>query len=167
MISAAPEIQYCSTLAELPSAQQFTEWAHCVAAVAEMEEKDRARSFVVRLVDREEMAAINGEWRNKAYATNVLAFPFAEAIDAAHIPLGDIIICAPVVLDEARDQAKPFIDRLAHIFIHGMLHLLGYDHQSSAEAEIMEAFERDALARLGYASPYESNSARHSESLKG
>ena len=79
----------------------------------------------------------------------------ASSLTGEHIPLGDIVICAAVVQKEADEQGKPFIDRLAHMFVHGMLHILGYDHISTNEREEMEALEREALSRLGYANPYE------------
>ena len=155
MASTELEIQYCSSEDALPTPAQFSEWANCVAELATSSEIDAARSMVVRLVDREEMADLNNQWRDKDYATNVLAFPFAEPDAAAHIPLGDIVICPSVVQEEAQAQGKPFIDRMAHMLIHGMLHLLAYDHQSPEEAQAMEAVEQEALARLGYAKPYE------------
>lgn len=155
MILAAPQVQYCFSSDALPDAAQFAEWAQCLAEVAAISELDAARGIVVRLVDRAEMASLNRRWRGKDHATNVLAFPLEEDSVAAHIPLGDIVICPPVVQKEALDQEKPFIDRMAHMFVHGMLHLLGHDHESSGEAQTMEALEREALARLGYANPYE------------
>ena len=103
------------------------------------------------------MRALNAEWRDKDHATNVLAFPFDSEISAAHIPLGDIVICAPIVAAEAREQGKPFVDRMAHMFVHGLLHLLGYDHQTDMQAAEMENIECKALSRLGYAQPYELN----------
>lgn len=155
MMPTELEVQYCSHDNALPTPVQFTKWANCVARLAASSEIDAARNMVVRLVDREEMASLNSRWRDKDYATNVLAFPFAEPEAAAHIPLGDIVICPAVVREEAQAQGKPFIDRMAHMLIHGMLHLLAYDHKSPEEAQVMEAVEQEALARLGYAKPYE------------
>ena len=155
MVLAAPEIQNCSSQDDLPSATLFAHWAQCVEQLADVSEIDRGRALVVRLVDREEMAKLNLAFRGKDYPTNVLAFPFEMDAGAAHIPLGDIVICVPVVVEEAQAQGKPFIDRIVHMFVHGVLHLLGYDHQSSSQAETMEALEREALVRLGYAKPYE------------
>jgi len=110
----------------------------------------------VRIVDDEEMADLNGRFRNKPYATNVLSFP-AELPDGVDIPLlGDIAVCAPVVNREALEQHKTSEAHWAHMLVHGCLHLLGYDHQDDSEAEEMEALETALLGGLGFADPYHS-----------
>lgn len=152
---AKPDIQYCSTHEALPEAAEFFSWAHCVGELIALEASKASRPITVRLVDCDEMTELNRQWRHKDSATNVLAFPFDDEVYSEQFPLGDIVICAPVVQKEADEQEKPFIDRLAHMFVHGMLHILGYNHISSAECEEMEALEREALSRLGYANPYE------------
>lgn len=169
------QVQYCSEFAELPIAERFQDWVDCVLLIPEIiehalenardpinreneiqqEKPPECRQIVVRLVDSQEMKALNGKWRDKPYATNVLAFPAGEMPGVADYPLGDIVICAEVVQSEAAAQGKPYVDRLAHIFIHGFLHLLGYDHQQSDDANVMEQVEEEALSRLGYAKPYE------------
>jgi probable rRNA maturation factor len=98
---------------------------------------------------------LNENWRNKPVATNVLAFPAGDMPGVDNYPLGDIVICAEIVKFEADAQSKPYIDRMAHLFIHGLLHLLGYDHQLPDQALDMEGLEEEALSRLGYAKPYE------------
>ncbi|MGR8947557.1 MAG: rRNA maturation RNase YbeY [Gammaproteobacteria bacterium] len=158
MAPPEPDIQYCSRVERLPGVDKFSAWAGCVNSLlpAKKNKQLQARNFVVRLVDEDEMRSLNKRWRKKDYPTNVLAFPFDAEMSAAHIPLGDVVICAPIVESEACEQGKPFVDRMAHMFVHGLLHLLGYDHQSPEQASKMEQIEREALARLGYAKPYES-----------
>ncbi len=152
-------VQYCSEVNDLPTVDNFSEWAACVQALVgeSLKGEHDEREIVVRIVDSEEMQTLNASWRDRDYATNVLAFPFQGEISAPHIPLGDIVICAPIVAIQAHDQEKPFVDKMAHMFVHGLLHLLGYDHQSTEQAEAMENIEHEALSRLGYAKPYEND----------
>ena len=152
-------VQYCSEVKDLPTVSNFSEWSACVQSLLaeSLKMEHNEREIVVRIVDSEEMQTLNATWRDRDYATNVLAFPFEGEITAAHIPLGDIVICAPIVAMQARDQGKPFVDKMAHMFVHGLLHLLGYDHQSTEQAVEMENIEREALSSLGYAKPYEND----------
>lgn len=113
----------------------------------------------VRVVDGDEMSELNRSYRGKHRPTNVLAFPAAlgdlpglPAEDARY--LGDLVICAPVVLREAAEQGKPIGSHWAHLLVHGLLHLLGHDHESEVEAERMEALEIRALDRCGIENPY-------------
>ncbi|MFL1456142.1 rRNA maturation RNase YbeY [Marinobacter sp. GN3S48] len=113
----------------------------------------------IRIVDADESAALNGEYRGKNGPTNVLSFPF-EAPAGITVPLaGDLIICAPVVEKEAKDQHKELEAHWAHMVVHGMLHLQGYDHIEDNDAEVMEALEVQLLKQLGYGNPYESEEA--------
>lgn len=123
------------------------------AFVAAADESSRPGTLTLRLVDRDEARALNHDYRGRDYAPNVLSFP-AEAGIPDEPQLGDIIICAPVVRDEAAAQHKPLRAHWAHMVIHGTLHLLGYDHEHDADAERMEARERHILNRLGFADPY-------------
>ncbi|MEO5342672.1 MAG: rRNA maturation RNase YbeY [Gammaproteobacteria bacterium SHHR-1] len=110
--------------------------------------------LVVRIVDEAESQRLNRDYRGQDRPTNVLSFPFEGP---AHLPaesLGDLVICAPVVQREAAEQGKPLAAHWAHMLVHGILHLRGYDHQGDAEAEEMEALERQILAELGFADPY-------------
>ena len=111
----------------------------------------------IRLVDREESQALNRDYRQKDKPTNVLSFP-ADLPEIVDLPLlGDLIICASVVEQEAKEQDKASTAHWAHMVIHGTLHLLGYDHIDNHEAEAMEALETDILATLGIACPYHSS----------
>ena len=106
------------------------------------------------MVDTEEMATLNRAYRGKEGPTNVLSFPYDLPPEAGLALLGDIVICAPVVAREAREQGKTLDAHWAHMTVHGALHLLGYDHIDEHEAAAMEALETDILARLDYPCPY-------------
>jgi probable rRNA maturation factor len=106
----------------------------------------------VRLCDDDEIRALNLAWRNKDKATNVLSFP-SPAGDCGPL-LGDIVVAFEYVSEEARDAGRSLRDHLAHMLVHGMLHLLGFDHENESEAEKMEALERRILAKLGIDDPY-------------
>jgi probable rRNA maturation factor len=108
----------------------------------------------VRIVDADEGRALNAQWRRRESATNVLSFPADLPPELGEALLGDLVICAPVVAREAAEQGKAEADHWAHLVVHGVLHLLGHDHQDDAEAEAMEALERHVLAGLGIADPY-------------
>ena len=110
--------------------------------------------LVVRVVSEEESAQLNGRFRGKQGPTNVLSFPFHAPPPVPSDLLGDLVICAPVVRREAREQGKPEKAHWAHMVVHGVLHLLGYDHGTSAEAETMEQLEREVLQALGFPDPY-------------
>lgn len=111
----------------------------------------------IRLVDPEESAALNKQFRQKPTATNVLAFPWNESDPSeGHLPyLGDLALCTAIVQQEATAQNTPLMAHWAHLVVHGTLHLLGYDHQTAEEAAHMEQLEINTLARLGYPNPYE------------
>jgi probable rRNA maturation factor len=105
----------------------------------------------VRFVDAEEGQMLNRDYREKDYATNVLSFVY----ETTPVVLGDLVVCLPVVQKEAVDQGKTIEAHFAHLIVHGMLHLQGYDHETGAEdAQRMEALETKILAGLGIANPY-------------
>lgn len=108
----------------------------------------------IRIVDRDEMQALNLRYRRRDYATNVLSFP-ADLPEELALPLlGDMAICAPVVLEEAQRQGKELAAHWDHMLVHGALHLLGYDHETDHEALAMESLEIRILADLGWPDPY-------------
>lgn len=132
----------------LPEPASFTRWIN--AAIG-----DTPTALTLRLTDAGEMAELNNQYRGKAYATNVLSFPL-EFPDETGIPyIGDIVICPDVVAREATEQDKPLEAHYAHLCVHGVLHLFGYDHETEMDAEEMEMLETQILAKLGYPDPYQ------------
>ena len=108
----------------------------------------------VMLTDDESIRAINAQWRQKDAPTNVLSFPAPPSMPGAPRLLGDIVIAHETTAREAEAEGKPFADHLGHLAVHGFLHLLGYDHESDTDAEVMERLEREILAKLGVPDPY-------------
>lgn len=142
-------VSYGLERAGLPSPQSFRRWAE-----AAMTGRIRRADLAIRLVGEREGKALNRHYRGKDYATNVLSFP-AELPEGVDLPiLGDIVLCAPVVAREARTQGKPLKAHYAHLTVHGVLHLLGLDHEDPREAEAMERIEREVLSGLGIPDPY-------------
>jgi probable rRNA maturation factor len=138
-----------------PSAAEFQRWSE-VAIAASCDLKGPLE-ISLRLVDETEGHRLNMEYRDKDYATNVLSFPVqwpAGLPIPEPRPLGDIVICPAVVEKEAAQQNKSPAAHWAHLYIHGLLHLLGYDHETQAEAEEMEALEIVSLQKLGISNPY-------------
>jgi probable rRNA maturation factor len=132
-----------------PAAADFRRWLR-----AALRTPRATVALTVRIVGEAESAELNGRFRDKHDATNVLSFP-AEAIAGIPAPeLGDLVICAPVVIREAAEQGKTVEAHWAHMTVHGLLHLRGYDHQTEQEAERMERLETGILERLGYPDPY-------------
>jgi probable rRNA maturation factor len=110
----------------------------------------RPAEITVRIVDADEGRRLNREYRGRDYATNVLTFDYArEPVVSA-----DLILCAPVVADEARAQKTPLEAHYAHLLVHGTLHAQGYDHEAEADAKVMEARESEIVKGLGFADPY-------------
>jgi len=133
----------------LPAAASFRKWV-----AAALENRILRADVCLRLVDEREGRSLNRHYRGKNYATNVLSFP-AEIPENVKLPLlGDIVLCAPVIAREAREQHKTINAHYAHLTVHGILHLLGFDHDDEREAEIMETIERGVLAVLGLPDPY-------------
>ena len=135
----------------VPARASFQPWA--MAALLAAGQRGRFE-LSLRVVDNDEGLALNRDFRGKAYATNVLSFPADLPPRRGPRLLGDIALCAPVVAREAAEQGKPLAAHYAHLIVHGMLHLQGYDHEDEAQAAEMEALERDVLGRLGFPDPY-------------
>ncbi len=135
-------IQFASEEQHLPTPSQFRKWAKAALRVD--------TEVTIRIVDEAEGRELNRTYRGKDYATNVLTFPLTEE----PYLMGDIIICAPVVAKEAKEQHKDLLAHYAHLTVHGILHLHGYDHETDAQAELMEGLETAIVTKLGYASPY-------------
>lgn len=121
----------------------------------------------LRIVDVSEMRQLNSQYRDKDRPTNVLSFPAELPADVTLDLLGDIVICAPVVQEEALAQGKALAAHWDHMLIHGVLHLLGFDHESDAEATQMELLETQALATLGWPCPYSADTAHLAEGTPG
>lgn len=149
----------------VPTEADFARWAALAAATAHAAATAKPVTLGIRIVDEQESAQLNRDYRGKDYATNVLSFghelPDFMLATLDERPLGDLAICAPVVLREAAEQGKPAEDHWAHMVIHGVLHLLGHDHEDDAEAETMEALERTLLKELGIADPYQEKPLDH------
>lgn len=141
-------VQNATSITPVPSDQQFEQWAS--AALREHGDAE----LLIRLVDRQESRQLNARYRHRNTTTNVLSFPADLPEELGLALLGDIIICAPVVAEEARDQDKTAEAHWAHLTIHGILHLLGHDHQAEEEASEMEALETRILQSLGFPGPY-------------
>ena len=142
-------VNYAAPRAGVPAAVSFRKWV-----AAALNGRIREADLAIRIVDEREGQALNRHYRGKDYATNVLSFP-AELPEGVKLPLlGDLVICAPVVAREAAEQGKPVAAHYAHLTVHGVLHLLGWDHEHDKDAEAMEQLEREVLAELGLPDPY-------------
>jgi probable rRNA maturation factor len=144
------EVQRASDSKKIPTKTGLTQYAEVT-----LDGRRGAAKLVIRIVDEPESRALNRQYRGIDKPTNVLSFPFEAP---PHVPsrhIGDLVICAPVVEREAAEQGKPLEAHWAHMVVHGVLHLLGYDHQTDADAETMEGLEIAILGRLGFPNPYE------------
>ena len=144
------EIQRVFTAGETPDDEQFHDWFGLVSKQLHVK-----GSLVIRLVDEAESQQLNLSYRGKDSSTNVLSFPFEAPPNIEDNHIGDLVICVPVVNREAMAQNKPQNHHWAHIVLHGILHLLGYDHIGDDEATKMEQMEIDLLNKLGISNPYE------------
>jgi probable rRNA maturation factor len=148
------EIQRATTSMNSPHDDQFQIWINAIDV-----QQDKIFALSIRIVDEPEARQFNREYRNRDYATNVLSFPveLPEGLPAEvrQTQLGDLLICAPVVAREAREQKRPQANHWAHLTVHGILHLLGYDHQEDDQAIVMESLEIKILNKLGISDPYQ------------
>ncbi len=145
------DIQLADGSAKTPDARHIRGW---VAAVFTTLERSPL-SLTVRVVGEEEMAKLNRRYRGRNQSTNVLSFPIETLPDMRTDLLGDIVVCGPVVDREAAIQHKLPMGHWAHMVVHGLLHLFGYDHESDQDAMAMEALEKSLLEGLGYSDPYQ------------
>lgn len=153
-MQAELEVQRETNSSDVPDDERFQLWLESALAG-----KPGQFTLSIRIVDEAEARRFNHEYRNRDYATNVLSFPaeLPEGLPAEirQSQLGDLLICAPVVAREATQQHRPEADHWAHLTIHGVLHLLGYDHEMVDEACKMESLETEILAKLGISDPYQ------------
>ena len=151
MNKLALAVQYAGATQDVPTVAQFRKWAkQALRTDAEI---------ALRVVDEDEGRMLNCEYRGKDYATNVLTFPLADE----PLLMGDIVLCAPVVAREAEAQQKSLLAHYAHLTVHGVLHLQGYDHETDAEAVQMENLETEIITQMGYADPYLSEKSADAE----
>lgn len=150
------DVQFACKDSGTPSAKQIERWIAC-AIDGCGKAIPTGTELSVRLVDKKEMRTLNREYRGKDKVTNVLSFPAGDIdglpAEAARV-LGDVVICAAVVAEEAARQGKAASDHWAHMLVHGALHLLGFDHTSPVEAADMEGLEAEILTANGVADPY-------------
>lgn len=158
MIQNQIEVQRCSDDADYPSSEEIESWV-CHVLADQFQEAPTSAEMNIRLVDEAESAELNHHYRHKSGPTNVLSFPFEEPPGypgtLEHRLLGDIVICGPLVKREAQQQQKALQAHWAHLVIHGVLHLLGYDHQTDAQAEQMESREVQLLSHFKIPDPYQ------------
>lgn len=136
-------VQYASEADAIPARQQFRRWV--AAALLS------PAHITLRIVDADEGRMLNRDYRDKDYATNVLTFAYGEEDG---VLAGDIVLCAPLVEREAHEQGKALRAHYAHLTVHGVLHMQGYDHETEPEAREMEALEVEILRRLRFNNPY-------------
>ena len=143
----------CVSQAEgIPTSRSIRRWVR-----GALPPEHTAATLCVRIVDEEEARTLNARYRRRAYASNVLSFRADIPPELGLAVLGDIVICAPVVLREAHEQGKPSRAHWAHMLVHGTLHLLGFDHQRVHDATHMESLELEILATLKFPDPYACN----------
>jgi len=149
----------------LPDEAQFHSWGEAALKGADDDPgrpeaalTGQALELALRIVSSDESQSLNRQWRDRDRPTNVLSFPGGDLPGLPWRHLGDLVICAEVVAREAREQGKAEQAHWAHMLVHGILHLLGYDHEVDDQAEHMEALERRILAQLGFPDPYQDRS---------
>lgn len=152
MMPVCVTVENLSGFESCPDDEQFQRWAAVALSVSARFREDA--EVYIRVVDEEEMQALNTQYRHQPKPTNVLSFPFEPPPEVTSNYLGDIIICAQVVDREAHTQGKPAEFHWAHMVVHGILHLLGFDHETETDAEQMERLEAQLLTGLGFSNPY-------------
>lgn len=145
------DIQVACENQNLPSVEQFEKWVELAVASQHITEAE----VTIRLVTSEESQMLNLTYRGKDKPTNVLSFPFEAPAEIELNLLGDLVVCADIVEQEAQQQNKQLSHHWAHMIVHGTLHLLGFDHENDDEAHTMESLERQILTKLGIDDPYQ------------
>lgn len=154
-------LQVATEVNDLPGETEFDAWANAAMAESNLSltENSDPGLVTIRVVGDKESSTLNGDFRGIRKTTNVLAFPADNRMPGEgqedEVELGDLAICYSVVAREAQEQSKTLPAHMAHMTVHGMLHLLGHDHNEAAEADVMEALEARIMAKLGFAHPYE------------
>ena len=143
------EIQRVFEISGVPASTRMSEWA-----LAVMADRVEDSELVIRVVGIEESSALNQQYRKKKGPTNVLSFSYEKSDTVPLETFGDLVICASVVEKEAAEQKKSLDAHWAHMIVHGVLHLLGYDHIEEADALEMEALEQAILGGMGFPNPY-------------
>ena len=148
------EIQYATSSGGRPAEGRLVHWAR--AAIDALPRASGTRELTVRVVDADEARALNARYRGRDYATNVLSFaPSSDGWpDDLRAPLGDLVVCAPVVEQEADGAGRDRDAHWCHLIVHGVLHLGGYDHEVDSDAASMQALERRIVTGLGFGDPY-------------
>lgn len=149
------EVQSATQFSPLPVLSQLQKWVSATLQVIQLILDKNLFALTVRFIDWEECAALNETYRHKKGPTNILSFSNESIPGLPSDSLGDLAICAPIVSKEAEIQNKSLEAHFAHLVVHGVLHLLGYDHIEIQEAAEMERLEIKVLSQLGYKNPYE------------
>lgn len=150
-MTAIIDLQVATQQSTIPAQAQIQQWLDLCFTQLHIPQAE----ITIRVVDCAESQQLNRDYRGKDKPTNVLSFPFEAPPGIDLDLLGDLVVCAPVVADEAAQQHKKEIDHWAHMILHGTLHLLGYDHIDDAEAQEMETLEIALLAKLEIDDPYQ------------
>lgn len=143
-------LQNVSGIKNIPGRKLFKTWVTKALDV----KKQKKNEIVIRIVGIKEIIKLNKQYRKKNKPTNIISFPFSPPPNLKTNFLGDIVICAPIVRLEAKLQHKSVLSRWAHLTVHGVLHLLGYDHHQAKAAQKMEKLEIKILKQLDFANPY-------------
>ena len=144
-----------ATHSNIPTLAQLNHWVETIFKIMPTTSNRHNNSLTIRFIDKEESATLNETFRQKKGPTNILSFADEPIPGFTSDSLGDLAICAPLVIEEAKIQVKQLLAHYAHLVIHGVLHLLGYDHTEEQDANKMENLEIKILAALGYQNPYE------------
>jgi probable rRNA maturation factor len=161
-MSVMLELENSSSLDNAPDNATLQRWLSCIELHVQKKTDSRPHIIGLKVIDEAESIRLNHAYRGRDYASNVLSFgselPEYVLNDLEEVPVGDLAICAPVVEREAIEQGKSVEAHWAHMLVHGILHLYGFDHEIDETAEAMETLEQKIMAELGFPDPY-SNSA--------